>query len=333
MIKLFLKERASWILFFLFLQLVVLLIGYLDVSLPLQSVGYIVFLSCLFFLVFLITRYYKETRFYQELKNHNQSFDITTVPYANSPFEAITSEMITEQNGTYKSQLNELQISVAQEKDDILNWIHEVKTPLTTMQLMIDRMTDKPLRTQITYEWLRIHLLLDQQLHQKRIPFMQNDLYIEKTDFQKLIFQEIKPLKLWCVQKGLGFDVNLEKAEVLTDAKWLGFIIRQLITNAVKYSESSDIQICSFVSNGKTTLAIRDFGRGIDARDQPRLFDKGFTSTQNHQDHTATGMGLYLTKQVADALHITIEVTSEIAEGTVFTLTFPKENEFVRLSM
>lgn len=333
MMRLFLKERVSWILFFLFSQLIVLLMGYLDVSIPMQSVGYLVFLTSLFFLVFLVARYYKETRFYQELKNQNQSFDLTRAPTANSPFETITSELISEQNETYNRQLNELQISVEQEKDDILNWIHEVKTPLTTLQLMIDRIQDQPLRSQIMYEWLRIHLLLDQQLHQKRIPFIQNDLYIEKTDLQKLIFQEIKPLRLWCVQKGLGFDVNLEKTEVLTDAKWLGFIIRQLITNAVKYSEASDIRIHSFVLNGKTTLFVQDFGRGIDARDQPRIFDKGFTSTLNHQDHTATGMGLYLTKQVADSLHITIEVKSEIAVGTIFTLTFPKENEFVRLSM
>ncbi|EGQ25727.1 sensor histidine kinase [Mammaliicoccus sciuri] len=333
MIRYFIKERVSWILFFLFFQLLVLLMGFLDVSIPFQSVGYIVFLSCLFFFIFLIVRYYKETRFYHELKRHNQSFDLTTVPHANSPFEEIVSEMISEQNTTYKSQLNELRVSVEQEKDEILNWIHEVKTPLTTMQLMIDRITDQPLRSQIMYEWLRVHLLLDQQLHQKRIPFIQNDLYIEKTDLQILIFQEIKSLKLWCVQKGIGFDVNLEIKEVLTDAKWLGFIVRQLLTNAVKYSEASDIRIHSFVENGNKKLSIQDFGRGIDARDLPRIFDKGFTSTLNHHDHAATGMGLYLTKLVAESLHLDLQVQSKIGEGTVITLTFPQENEFVRLSM
>lgn len=333
MIRLFLKERISWILFFLFLQLVILFIGYLDVSLSVQSVGYIVFLSCLFFSIFLVFRYGKETRFYRDLNNDNRPVDGTALPYPNSPFEIITSSMMNEQDEAFKHQLNELQILVGQEKDDILNWIHEVKTPLTTMQLLIDRIESQPLRTQMTYEWLRIHLLLDQQLHQKRIPFIQNDLYIEKTDLQTLIFSEIKPLKRWCMQKGIGFDVDLEITEVVTDAKWLGFIIRQLMTNAVKYSEASDIQIRSYISNDKITLSIQDFGRGIDARDQPRLFDKGFTSTVNHQDHTATGMGLYLTKQVADTLHITIGVTSKIAEGTRFSLTFPKENEFDRLSM
>ncbi len=325
-------ERASWILFFLFSQLLVLLMGYLDVSIPFQSVVYIVFLSCLLFLIFLIMRYYKETRFYRELKHHNQSFDVTTVPDPASPFEKIASEMITKQNETYKGQLDNLQINVEQEKDDILNWIHEVKTPLTTMQLMIERITEPPLRSQLLYEWLRIHLLLDQQLHQKRIAFIQNDLYIEKTDVQQLMFQEIKSLKQWCVQKGIGFDVSLEVKEVLTDTKWCGFMIRQLLTNAVKYSEASDIHIHSFVDRDVTTITLRDFGRGIDAKDIPRIFDKGFTGTLHHQDHAATGMGLYLAKQVADALHITIDVKSTVGKGTVFTLSFPKKNEMIRLA-
>ena len=92
----------------------------------------------------------------------------------------------------------------------------------------------KRLKSQLTYEWFRIHLLFDQQLHQKRIPFMKNDLYIEQTDLKTLIFREIKSLRSWCLQKGIGFDVDLEVTTVLTDAKWLSFIIRQLLTNKKK---------------------------------------------------------------------------------------------------
>ncbi|MDT1800526.1 hypothetical protein QK887_26075, partial [Salmonella enterica subsp. enterica serovar Oslo] len=78
------------------------------------------------------------------------------------------------------------------EKDELLSWIHEVKTPLTTMQLMIERMEDETLKAQLQYEWLRIYLLLDQQLHQKRIPFIQNDLLIEVSALEPIIFQEIR---------------------------------------------------------------------------------------------------------------------------------------------
>ena len=97
--------------------------------------------------------------------------------------------------------------------------------------------------------------------------------------------------------KGIGFDVSLQAAEVLSDAKWLGFIIRQLLTNAVKYSSASDIHIESDLVADHVRLIIRDAGRGIDPKDMPRIFDKGFTSTTSHQDSAATGMGLYLTKK------------------------------------
>lgn len=332
MSKEFIRERASWILFFLFLQFLVLLMGYLDTSIPMQSVFYITFLSTLSFLAFLFIRYSKETRFYRELKNHQDILDLTAVPEANSPFEHIASHRMTEQIEAYKDRLDKLEISAEQEKDEMLNWIHEVKTPLTTMQLMIDRSEDKPLRAQIMYEWLRIHLLLDQQLHSKRIPFIQNDLYIEETGLQELVFQEIKSLKLWCVQKGIGFDVDLQTDEVLSDGKWLGFIIRQLLTNSVKYSEASDIQIYSRADGEVKKLFIEDHGRGIDAKDLPRIFDKGFTGTVHHQDHAATGMGLYLAGQVAESLHIKIQVESTVGTGTRFTLLFPTKNEMVRIA-
>ena len=223
-------------------------------------------------------------------------------------------------------------MSLEQEKDELLSWIHEVKTPLTAMQLMIDRLDNETMKSHLIYEWLRIHLLLDQQLHQKRIPFIENDLYIEITDLKVLITKEIKDLQSWCIQKGIGFDLHLEVTEVLSDAKWLAFIIRQLLTNAVKYSEASDIIIKSYQQDEQTILEVEDFGRGIDPKDLPRIFDKGFTSTTKHQDNAATGMGLYLAKKAAKPLLIHIDVHSKLGEGTTFTLTFPKRNEFVHIT-
>ena len=331
MIGLFLKERISWILFFSGLQILVLGMGYLDSGIAFRSTVYMVFLSILFSSLFLVVRYVKETRFYRTMKNVEPTVDTAVLPDAESPFETIAVACMTEQTRWYKNQLDALHTQYDQEQDDMLNWIHEVKTPLTTMQLLIER-TEPAIRAKLMYEWLRVHLLLDQQLHQKRIPFIRNDLYIEKVHIEKLLFHEIKSLRQWCIQKGIGFNVSLEKDEVLTDAKWLGFMIRQLLTNAVKYSEASDILIRSMVDDGVTILSIEDCGRGIVPKDLSRIFDKGFTGTVDHQDHAATGMGLYLTKQVADSLYISIHVESEYGEGTTFTLTFPKENELTHIA-
>lgn len=328
----YIRERLSWILFFLFLQLLFLFIAAVDSQIPFLPILYIVFLSLLFFLVFLFVRYNRETKFYKSLQTWDDTYDLAAISEPEHPFEAIAMDILSLQTERFKKESSMRLMEIQGEKDDLLSWIHEVKTPLTTMQLMIERMEDETLKAQLQYEWLRIHLLLDQQLHQKRIPFIRNDLLIEESALEPIIFQEIRALKSWCMQKGIGFDVSLEVTEVLSDAKWLGFIIRQLLTNAVKYSNASDILIESDLTDDHVRLTIQDAGRGIDPKDMPRIFDKGFTSTTSHQDSAATGMGLYLTQKVADALLIRIQVESKPGIGTTFTLIFPRRNDFVSMT-
>lgn len=297
MIKKYLIERRSWILLFILLQLFVIFVSFLDSAVPLSSMLYVVYLSIIIFSIFLIIRYHKETKFYKSLEEQADNFDLSRLNTPNSPFEQIIETYMTEQIQYLKQVSSQNKMMLEQEKDDLLSWIHEVKTPLTAMRLMIDRLNNDMMKSHITYEWLRIHLLLDQQLHQRRIPFIENDLFIEHTDLESVIFNEIKTLQSWCIQKGVGFDIQFDKADVVSDAKWVAFIIRQLLTNAVKYSESSDITITSYEQDGGTILKVQDYGRGIDARDLPRIFDKGFTSTTMHRDTAATGMGLYLAKK------------------------------------
>lgn len=331
MILAYIRERLSWILLFLFLQLLLLFVAAVDSQIPFLPILYIVFLSSMLFIVFLIVRYNQETKFYKSLQAWDDTFDLAAITEPEHPFETIAMDMLSLQTEHFKKESSIRLMEMEEEKDELLSWIHEVKTPLTTMQLMIERMEDETLKGQLQYEWLRIHLLLDQQLHQKRIPFIQNDLHIEVSALEPIIFQEIRALKSWCMQKGIGFDVSLQVTEVLSDTKWLGFIIRQLLTNAVKYSSASDIALQSELVDDHVRLIIRDSGRGIDPKDMPRIFDKGFTSTTSHQDRAATGMGLYLTQKAANALLIRIQVESKPGIGTTFTLIFPKKNDVVRI--
>ncbi|MEF2965732.1 sensor histidine kinase [Paenibacillus sp. M1] len=332
MIGKYIRERLSWILLLVFLQGLLLFIAAIDNSIPFKPVLYIVFLSTLCIVLFLIVRYPRETRFYKSLAAWDGSLDLSQISHPNGPLETLTMDMLSLQTELYKREASLHLVALEQEKDDLLSWIHEVKTPLTAMKLMIERLEDRELKSRLMYEWLRIHLLLDQQLHSKRMPFIQNDLFIEKVALEPVVTAEIKALQSWCIQRGIGFDLSLAEGEVLTDAKWLGFILRQLLTNAVKYSHDSDIVITSEMNGGHVTLRLQDSGRGIDPRDLPRIFEKGFTSTREHQDSAATGMGLYLTKKAADSLLISIVVDSIPGQGTAFTLTFPKNNEFAGIS-
>ncbi|MBA2175413.1 sensor histidine kinase [Halobacillus locisalis] len=331
MIRTFLLERISWIVFFVVLQVLSLFLALVDQTVSLSSALYYVFLSCILMVIFLFIRYRKETPFYAEMKERDNDLDLTTFPEADSPFESVVETNVREQIDRLKQELSRNQNLLEEEKDDLLSWIHEVKTPMTAMRLIIDRIDDYKLKSQLTFEWMRIDLLLDQQLHQKRIPFIENDLYIEEVELEPLLVDEIKSLRSWCMQKGIGFDIDLQVEQVLSDAKWLAFILRQLMTNAIKYSEQSDITLTSFEKSGRTHLLIKDHGRGIDPRDLPRIFEKGFTSTTDHQHAAATGMGLYLADRIRQAMKIQIEVASKLGGGTTFTLIFPNQNEFTKL--
>ncbi|MCY9376065.1 HAMP domain-containing histidine kinase [Bacillus sp. T17B1] len=331
MIKAFLTERRSWIAVFLFQQVLILFVALVDPSISFENVLYMVYLCGLFFMIFLLARYRKETVFYKSLQTWENNLDVTAINEPETPFESMVERSIIGQTEHLKQTAARHRLALENEKDELMAWIHEVKTPLTAMHLIIDRMEDQALKSQLSYEWLRIHLLLDQQLHQKRISFIENDLSVEFIQLQPLIFKEIKDLQSWCIQKGIGFDIQLEAEEVLSDAKWLAFMIRQLLTNAVKYSEASEIEIKSFQKGEQTQLQVKDFGRGIAPKDMPRIFEKGFTSTTDHHDQASTGMGLYLAKKAAAPLLIHIDVDSKLGMGTVFTLTFPKRNQFERV--
>jgi two-component system, OmpR family, bacitracin resistance sensor histidine kinase BceS len=332
MLKLYVKERSSWILLFTGLQALLVFLAYIDPFISVASMFYYVFLSFIIYILFFFFRYHKETRFYHEMKVLDDELDISRLPEPASSFEKLVADSIVLQTLSFKKKAEEAELTLEQEKDDLLAWIHEVKTPLSALHLMFDRIEDPSLKKELSYEWLRIHLLLDQQLHQRRIPFMEKDIYIEEIELEELIYGEIKNLQSWCIQKGIGLEVDLDVTAVLADAKWLAFIIRQLLTNAVKYSSESDILVKTYLSSDMTLLEIIDSGRGISPRDLPRIFEKGFTSTDFHNDKSATGMGLYLAKKAADSLHIKMDVKSTLGKGTSFTLTFPQRNEFVRIT-
>lgn len=332
MVSKYLIERSSWIIFYLLIHFFIVFVAYVDSTIPLIPILYIIFLSLMLFCIFIVLRYKKETKFYKSLADREDNLDLTNIAEPESPFERIIENSIANQTNLLKQESLHNRTILEQEKDELLSWIHEVKTPLTAMHLMIRRVEDETLKSHLTFEWLRIHLLLDQQLHQRRIPFIENDVYMERVDLAVLIYDEIKTLQSWCIQKGIGFNFDLHVTEIISDAKWLGFILRQLLTNAVKYSEASEIEVQSHESDEHIILKLKDMGQGIDPRDLPRIFDKGFTSTSRHQDHAATGMGLYLAKKAAQSLNIIIMIDSSPGLGTAVTLTFPKKNEFVRIT-
>jgi len=335
---LFIRERISWILFFALIQLWLNLLLYLDISFQDTSLAYMNAVNFCLFLAFLLWRYFKETKFLRELLEMYEdqlTFDqvIAKLPKGQSVFDKIMMKEVQSFVLLGKQELNEFNINILEEKDQTLSWIHEMKTPLTSMKLMLDNVEDTEQRKRLEVEWLRMHMLLDQQLHNTRLPFIEKDVIIEEVNIQKVIYQEIKDLMPWCRIRNIGFETIELDQITLTDQKWLSFIVRQLVSNAVKYSkENSEIQI--YVKKdkmGRLILSVKDEGTGISEADLHRIFEKSFTGRVGRESTASSGMGLYLARNAAEKLGIKITVTSKVNVGSTFSLQFPLKNEMLEI--
>ncbi|WP_146548662.1 sensor histidine kinase [Rummeliibacillus suwonensis] len=321
MILLFLRERLAWILFFVFCMIWMNILLYLDVEFSNISTTYLNATLLFFFMCFLVWRYIKEMKLVKSITNKPQEFH---------RIDELILTKLHESALELERYKNELTIQFSEDRDQHLAWIHEVKTPLTAMKLMIE---DLPVATRkpLELEWLRIHLLLDQTLHTLRIANIEQDTVFDQFSLHPIVLKEIKELQSWCFAKNLAIDVADLEVSVLSDQKWLSFIIRQILSNAVKYSHRGDT-ITIYVTTdekGHQQLHIQDTGEGIDPADLPRIFQKSFTGSMGRKQSASTGMGLYLAQNSAKKLGISIDVHSIVNQGSTFTLTFPNPNDFV----
>lgn len=334
MLFLFLKERLAWICFLFLLILFTNILFYFDAGFSSISIGYYNVTIILFSLLFFIWRYFRETRQLKKLLDAitEESFDIVeNMSLSTFQKEYIKRMKLILENKDY--QLNFSNIKLKEDREDLLAWVHEMKTPLTAMRLMTEQIGNQQLQNKIEKEWLRLHLLLDQQLHNTRLDNIEKDNRLEKVSLKTVIYEEIKEYQSWCIEKGIGFQIENVDMDVVTDKKWLGFIIRQLLSNAIKYSEeNSEIHIQSNQDEqGHLLLHIEDFGMGISKVDLPRIFEKSFTGTTGRNKSHSTGMGLYLAKNAANKLGIQLLVDSQLGNGSTFTLLFPMENEYEKV--
>lgn len=333
---LFLKERSAWIIFYCSMLLVLNMLLMLDTGLANVSIAYVNIILCVSFCIFLIWRYRVEgMQLGNFLGNLDTLFDKTlSKKVMLSPFQrayiAKLENVFREKDAT----LNDIKVQLQEDTDDLLAWVHEVKAPLTSMNLIITQVEDVTVQRKLEYEWLRLHLLVDQQLHQTRFTSIAKDNYLTEIELHPIVYKEIRAMQTWCIGKNIGFDIADLHKSVMTDGKWLAFIIRQILSNAIKYSSvSSEIQISTEIDGtGATLLHIKDEGIGIRKEDLPRIFQKSYTGTAGRESAQSTGMGLYLADNVAQKLGIRIRVQSIVDEGSIFTLRFPLQNEYIHIA-
>lgn len=331
----YIAARKSWILLFVGLLGLTDLLILLEQGIHAESASllYLNTLYIIIFLVFFLWRYKKESNYAAallQLQEDMASDWMESLPEPDNKLDSITNDVLREAFHQFQRKLSRLKEAQLIENDFTASWIHEIKTPLTAMKLILDAQPSNPDLRRIESEWLRIHLLIDRQLYMTRLPALESDYVLERVSILRLAADEIREHAPWCMEKDLAVSIEGDDALVVTDRKWCRFIIRQLLTNAIKYSprEKAITFIAAVADDENVILDLIDEGPGIQPHDLPRIFDKGFTGENGRIHNAATGLGLYLAQTVAGKIGITLHVLSGQTQGTTMRITFTDPNGF-----
>lgn len=205
-------------------------------------------------------------------------------------------------------------------------WIHEIKTPIFALKLLVEKkVEDMDVQMQLREQIFFIEQYTEMSLNYLRIENLENDLEFGCYNLSDIIKDIVKKYSIIFINKEIDLEIEIPSNKVVTDRKWLGFIIEQILSNALKYTNEGKIMISY---NGEKQLNIKDTGIGIAEEDIERIFEKAFTGNNGRINKESTGMGLYLCKKVARVLGIEIKINSEIRKGTEVVLSF-NENKLI----
>lgn len=203
-------------------------------------------------------------------------------------------------------------------KEDYTMWVHQIKAPISAMNMIIQ---DSDRKRELAIELLRIEQYVEMALAFWRLEQTTADLRLEEFNLLSAIKQAVRRFSIFFIYKGIRLELDEEACNIsiITDEKWLVFVVEQILSNALKYTSKGTIYIrmdeMSARKGGKV-LIIQDTGIGIEPSDIPRLFEKGFTGYNGNLQKSSTGIGLYLCKRILEKLTHKISLQSEPEIGT-----------------
>jgi signal transduction histidine kinase len=202
------------------------------------------------------------------------------------------------------------------EKRDMVDyytlWAHQIKTPIAAMRLLMQS-EESEQNKELSIELFKIEQYVEMVLQYLRTDSESSDFVIMKHSLDGMVRQAVRKYAKMFIYKKISLDFKDLNCEVITDDKWLVFVIEQILSNSLKYTSSGTISI---YLEGNSTLVVEDTGIGIRPEDLPRVFEKGFTGYNGREDKKSTGIGLYLCKRILTKLSHTIAVESEVGKGT-----------------
>lgn len=274
-------------------------------------------LSSIVLLGFLIFRYQQNVRLIRKMKSEDYESLSLEGEFAKIHIEELVKQHIRE--------INRIQDMQKDHYDFIVSWFHEIKTPIAVLRLLQQTdMDESSLREEIT----KIENYVDQALYYAKLDSFNQDYEIQNCDLIQISKEVVKMHSKTFISKKIRIDFQAETLVVQSDSKWLLFIVNQLLTNSLKYTEhGGKITISAFETPQEKQLLIQDSGIGISQKDLPRIFNRGFTGETGRTHAMSTGMGLYLAQSLSNKLGHYISCMSEVGVYTQFIIHFPKDDD------
>lgn len=262
------------------------------------------------------------------------------LPEATDDVEILYHRLLENQSIARSESESSAAIRQSRMRDYYSMWVHQIKTPISAMKLLLEAEREelgllicdeeqqaslKELSDNVASfedELFRIEEYVSMALQYQRVSSTENDFVLEKVSLDGVIRDTIKKYAKVMIRRHIGINYSGTGQEVYTDEKWLAFMLEQILSNAIKYTPQGVVTIETAEEKDRFFITIKDTGIGIKAEDLPRVFEKGYTGYNGHADKKATGIGLYLCRQMADKLGHTIRMESEIGKGTKVWIGF-----------
>ena len=220
-----------------------------------------------------------------------------------------------------EARAGEISRKLSDSMDYYTTWVHQIKTPIASMRLLLEK-EDSPVSRQLSEELFRVEQYVQMVMTYQRLDSDSTDYVFRQTDVDAVVRGAIRKFASQFISKGIRLDYVPRQTLVVTDEKWLSFVIEQLLSNAIKYTPAGCITI-RFQDNND--LTITDTGIGIAPEDLPRIFERGYTGYNGRTDKKATGIGLYLCKRILNRLGHEISISAQVGKGTRVSIDLSRE--------
>lgn len=324
--KLFLREHLGmvilYILNFAFLfAIYVVFGGFSDID----NVLYFMFISFFMLITYLAIRYLNTKKVYNTLETKPNNFDEVLGKFGTSEIGKDLNRFVNELYNLYQFRVH-LYVKKQNEHLNFINqWVHQMKTPMSVIKLILQENEDKLYINEIKEEAEKLERGLNIALYNARLDTFEHDFCISDFNLKQLTNETINSLRRYFIKNGIYPRANIDESIILkSDKKWIKFILEQLITNAVKYSANKGkyVEINAYIVNDSMILEVKDEGIGIPKKDLKRVTEPFYTGENGRIYGESTGIGLYLVNEVCKKLNHEIIIESEEGTGTQIRIFF-----------